>query len=200
MKFNTLLFLLLLICLACGDDNKKLENEFKNASETVNNASKLANEAKSMQENITDLRSKEHLSEAQFESWLPETLLGMPRSTTSINMIPGMGSCGVHYKEGNKRIRVMIIDGAGEKGAGGVGPYRMSSKMDYDQKDEWGYTKTRVIDGLKVKESYRKSADSYTLSMFYDNRFAVDIETFEIAQSALDQIVSELNLKALSKF
>ncbi len=36
--------------------------------------------------------------------------------------------------------------------------------------------------------------------MFYNDRFAVAIETFEIAQKELDQIVFELNLEALSKF
>jgi len=36
--------------------------------------------------------------------------------------------------------------------------------------------------------------------MFYNDRFAVAIETIEIAHKELDQIVSELNLVALSKF
>ncbi len=106
------------------------------------------------------------VSKEQFESWVAETLIDLPKASSMINFIPGLSSSGTTYSKQNKSVRVMVIDGAGEKGASGVGPYRMSSTMDYDQEDEWGYTKSRIISGIKVKESYRKSGEAYTLSMF----------------------------------
>ena len=53
-------------------------------------------------------------------------------------MIPGLSSFGSSYSVMNKRMRIMSIDGASEKGTGGVGLYRMSRKMDYDTKDTCG--------------------------------------------------------------
>ncbi len=114
--------------------------------------------------------------------------------------MPGLGSCGANYKIGNKRIRVMVIDGAGERGAGGVGPYRMSSKMEYNTEDEWGYTKTVVIDGVNAKRSYVKTSGMYSLSMYYANRFAVDIEIHNFSEDMLEEIVEALNLSELKKF
>ena len=197
IKFKILLIVLELLSNSCKEETKKIGNEIQNTTQIIKNAKKVANEANGMQENIKLLRNKEPLTKEQFESWLPETLANMPLTSSMINMIPGMGSCGGTYHVGNKRIRVMVIDGAGEKGAGGVGPYRMSSKMDYDTEDTWGSTKTVLIDGVKAKKSYLKSSNSYDLSMFYAERFAVDIKTNEIDEATLEKIIQELNLNEL---
>lgn len=198
LKYFTTCFFVI-ICISCGNDTKKLDTEInEEASQTIKNASKVVSEAENMQEDMIALRDKTPLTKEAFESWLPKTLLNLPRSSTSINFLPGLSSCSGTYSLGNKKIRVMVIDGAGEKGAGGVGPYRMSSKMDFNQEDEWGYQKSKTIQGIKLKESYRKSGDAYALSMFYNDRFAVDIKTSEIAHEELEQILEELNLDQLS--
>ncbi|RDK86968.1 hypothetical protein [Marinirhabdus gelatinilytica] len=198
LKYIPAILFLIMTLSSCGNESNKVATEIENATQTIKNSKKVAESASGMQENIQLLRKMEHLTKEQWEAWLPETVLGMPSTTPQFNFLPGLGSCAANYKVGNKRIRVMVIDGAGEKGAGGVGPYRMSSKMDYDTEDKWGYTKSRMINGIKVKESYNKTGDSYSLSMFYNERFAVDVETHEIEQSELDQIVKGLNLNKLS--
>ncbi|MDX1364333.1 MAG: hypothetical protein R3243_08960 [Arenibacter latericius] len=194
--FKHLIILLLIGVLgtSCAENGKKLKKEIEDSSQIIKNSKSVAKEAAGMQENMALLRDKDPLSKEQFKSWLPDTLLNLPLTSSMFNIIPEMGSCGGTYHIGNKRIRVMVIDGAGEKGAGGVGPYRMSSKMDYDTTNDWGYTKTRMISGIKVKESYNKGANSYNLSLFYGERFAVDIKTNEIDKESLDKIVRELNL------
>ena len=196
-KYKILLIGLALLGNSCKEETKKLGNEIRNTTEIIKNAKKIAKEANGMQENIKLLRNKEPLTKEEWESWLPETLLDMPMTFSQINFMPGLGSCGATYKIGNKRIRLMVIDGAGERGAGGVGPYRMSSKMDYDTEDTWGSTKTVLIDGVKAKKSYLKSSNSYDLSMFYAERFAVDIKTNEIDEATLEKIIQELNLNEL---
>lgn len=198
LRYSTTCFFAI-ICISCGNDTKKLDTEInEEASQTIKNASKVVSEAENMQEDMIALRNKTPLTKEAFESWLPKTLLDLPRSSTSINFLPGLSSCSGTYSLGNKKIRVMVIDGAGEKGAGGVGPYRMSSKMDFNQEDEWGYQKSKTIQGIKLKESYRKSGDAYALSMFYNDRFAVDIKTSDIDNEELEQILEELNLDQLS--
>lgn len=193
--FTTCFFAI--ICISCGDDAKKLDTEIKDASQSVKNASKVANQAENMQEKMIALREKTPLTKEEFESWLPETLLDMPRTFSQINFIPGLGSCSANYSIGTKKIKIMVIDGAGEKGAAGVGPYKIYSKMDYDTQDENRYKKSRVIDGVRVVEAYRKSGNTYSLSMFYNERFGVNIEIFELEQKALDQVFKELNLNEL---
>lgn len=187
------------LSISCGIKAKELKNELKISTEMIENTSKVAKEGKNIQENMQSLLDKTPLTKVQWQTWLPETLLDMPLFNPQLNFMPELSSCGANYKIGNKRVRIMVIDGAGEKGAGGVGPYMMSSKMDYDTQDTWGYTKTRTINGLKVKESYLKGSDKYTLSMFYNNRFAVDIETHKITQAELEQIIKELDLNKLEQ-
>jgi len=195
----TILFVIMMLS-SCGNESNKVTREIENATQTVKNSKKVAESASDMQKNVQLLRTMEHLTKEQWETWLPETVLGMPLTTPQINFLPGLGSCSANYKVGNKRIRVMVIDGAGERGASGVGPYRMSSKMDYDSSDKRGYTKTAVIDGVKAKKSYVKTSGMYSLSMFYADRFAVDIETHEFTEDMLEKIVKELNLSTLKSF
>lgn len=184
-----------------GEDNAYKSSttveKIKSTQKTIENASKAVSGADDMADNMNLLKSKTPLSKEKFESWSPKTLFGLPLTSSTINMLPGMGSCGNTYSMKNRRIRVMIIDGAGEKGSGAVQSYQMSSKMKYDQDESWGITKTKIINGLKVKETNFKGEDKFSLSIFYNNRFAVDIETIEISGDNLEQLLIELNLDQL---
>jgi len=200
LRYTFKVLLISSIFTSCGNESKEDAKVMENSTQTMNTTKNVVNEASEMEGNIRQLRKKEYLTKDQWKSWLPKTLLDMPMSNQQLNFMPGLGSCGATYKIGNKRIRVMVIDGAGEKGASGVGPYRMSSKMDYDSKDEWGSTKTVVIDGVKAKKSYVKTSGMYSLSMFYADRFAVDIELHDFLEDRLEEVVKELDLSELKKF
>ncbi|MBR9855714.1 MAG: hypothetical protein GYB37_14235 [Algicola sp.] len=192
MKIYTshLIPLISLLLISCGGkEGNKTEPE---TSSTID----LVETVKDMQENRGTLVNETPLTKEEFAAWLPETLLGMPLSSSTINMVPGLGSCGATYSINNRRVRVMVIDGAGEKGNNAVGSYRMASTMEYDEKGSWGSTKTTTLNGLKVKESALTNG-KYNLSMFYDNRFAVDVETYEVGHEELEQIIKELNLEQL---
>ena len=131
MKINTSYFIILisLLLISCGGkEGNKTEPE---TSSTID----LVETVKDMQENRGTLVNETPLTKEEFAAWLPETLLGMPLSSSTINMIPGLGSCGVTYNINNRRVRVMVIDGAGEKGNNAVNTYRMSSTMEYDEKE-----------------------------------------------------------------
>ena len=184
--------------MSCGEKSKELKNDLKNTKNVLEAAVEVANDGENMKKNIQDLRTKTPLTKDQWQTWLPETLLDMPMTFSQINFMPGIGSCGAFYKVGNKRIRVMVIDGAGKRGAGVVGPYRMSNKIEYNEEGIWGATKTIEIDGHKAKLSSLKSGKN-SISMFYDNRFAVDIETNEVEEhDALYKIFRKLNLEQLN--
>ncbi|MCK7590766.1 hypothetical protein M0G43_09285 [Subsaxibacter sp. CAU 1640] len=197
LKYLGCICILGMMLVSCGDNAKQAKDELNKAKNDIKNAQELAKESEAMVDNINTLKEESHLTEEEFKTWSPDTLLGMPLTSSTINMIPGLGSCGNTYSIKNKRIRVMVIDGAGEKGAGSVSPYRMSSKMDYNEENTWGYTKSKIINGIKVKESYLKGNEKYSLSMFYDERFAVDIETQEVSKEDLPRILEELNLEEL---
>lgn len=192
MKINISYFILFtsFLLISCGG---KEDNKTK--SETSNTID-LVKTVKDMQENGETLVYETPLTKQEFESWLPETLLGMPMTSSTINMLPGLGSCGATYSINNRRVRVMVIDGAGEKGNNAVNTYRVSSTKEYDEKGTWGSTKTTTLNGFKLKESALTNG-KYNLSMFYDNRFAVDVETYEVGHEELEQIIKELNLEQL---
>lgn len=178
------------LLVSCG--SKESKKPYQDATNTV----ELVRTAKDVQENQSSLANETPLTKEEFASWLPGTLLGMPLTSSTINMLPEIGSCSATYSVNNRRIRVMVIDGAGEKGNNAVNTYRMSSTMEYDEKGSWGSTKTTILNGLKVKESALTNG-KYNLSMFYDNRFAVDVETFEVGHEELEKIIKELNLEQL---
>jgi hypothetical protein len=197
--FNYLLFILI-VCTACNNkqDSKTSTKEPEKITKAVKNTKEVVNNASSTKDNLQELRKTEHLTKEQFEAWLPEKLLGLPRTSTTINSSPEFGSCAAFYTVGNTRIHVKVFDGAGERGASAVGVYRMLEKMEYDNTYDYGYRKTRMIDGAKVKENYFKP-NRYTIMMFYGERFGVDIETHEIEHDQLEEIFKELNLNGLIK-
>jgi hypothetical protein len=176
----------LFFLFSCGDNKAKDKNNIQETGKTVKKTSKTT----------ASLVSETPLSKEQFESWLPETLLGLPRTSENINGLKDMGSCTANYSENNTRIRLMVFDAAGQQGYNVTATYRDSSTRDYDEKGSWGYTKTKIINGIKVKESYLKD-EKYNLSIYYNNRFAVDIETHEIGEEKLEQLLKELNLDQL---
>ena len=45
-----------------------------------------------------------------------------------------------------------------------------------------------------------KTSGMYSLSMYYANRFAVDIEIHNFSEDMLEEIVEALNLSELKKF
>ncbi len=182
--------MVLLLIISCGS---KEDNKTEPKTSSTND---LVKTVEDIQDNKRTLVHKTPLTKEQFEAWMPKTVLGMPLTSSAINVISGMGSCGGTYSVNNRRVRVMVIDGAGEKGNNAVSTYRFSSTREYDEKGSWGTTKTTTLNGLKVKESALKSG-KFSLSMFYNNRFAVDVETYEVSHDELEQIVKDLNLEQL---
>lgn len=197
LKTKVIVFFTACLIASCGENAEKVKNEIENTKNTIENASKAVSEADDMADNTNLLKGKTPLSKEKFESWLPKTLLGLPQTSAAINRLQDIGSCSATYSEKNTRIRVMVIDAAGEKGADATATYRMSSTREYDEKGSWGYTKTKTINGIKVKETKFKGEDKYNLSLFYNNRFAVDIETHEIGEEKLEQLLKELQLDQL---
>jgi len=201
MKSYILSIVGLSLCIglySCGKEKSGLQKEINNAVETIDNAMNVANHSEQIKNDILQLRKTTPLTKEQFESWVPETLLELPRSNVQINLMPGISSCSATYKIGNRRVQFTVIDGAGEKGAGAVGVYRMSQQINYNQEENWGYTKTKTIEGLKVKESFLKDSNSYQVSLFFDNRYAVNVRSYEVSYEELKQIFKELNLPKLS--
>jgi hypothetical protein len=199
LKYILITLCTFLILASCGNESKKIKAELENAAQTVKNANKVADEAPAMQKNMQELRTKTPLTKEQWESWLPEKLIDLPHTSSFINSTSGLGSCGITYHILNKRVEVMVFDGAGDIGASSVGVYIMSSIKEYNQVADWGYEKSVVIDGIKMKETYRKSGDKYNLAMFYNNRFALDIDTKEVNHEELVQMIKELHISGLKK-
>lgn len=197
LKQLTAVLFLCVILASCRNESKNASTEVKNETQKIKNVNELADEAPDMKDNILELQKMDHLTKEQWQSWLPERLLDLPVTSSQINFLPGLGSSSATYSIRNKRIRVMVIDGAGERGANGVGPYRASSKIEYNDEGSWGSTKTIDIEGHKAKFSDLKN-EKYSVSMFYDERFAVDIETHELPREALEQIIKQLNLNELN--
>ncbi|MFC5625859.1 hypothetical protein [Algoriphagus winogradskyi] len=150
----------------------------------------------SVQDNAETLTELTPLTTEQFKAFFPETLIGLPQTSFAESFIPGIGTGSATYRTANKSIRIMIIDGAGAKGADAVGTYKFAHTKDYDEKGSWGYAKTIIHEGIKMKES-GLAEDRFNWSLFYKDRFAIDIDAKEVAKEELDAIMKDLNLERL---
>ncbi|WP_425637416.1 hypothetical protein ACPUEN_18590 [Algoriphagus yeomjeoni] len=156
----------------------------------------LESPPESVQDNAETLSELTPLTTEQFKAFFPETIIGLPQTSFVESFMPGIGSGSATYRTANRSIRIMIIDGTGEKGADAVGTYKFSHTKDYDEKGSWGYTKTIVHEGVKMKES-SLGEDRFNWSLFYKDRFAVDIDGKEVTKEELDGIMKDLNLTRL---
>ncbi|WP_296703573.1 hypothetical protein [Algoriphagus sp.] len=180
----------LLLLISCSG------NEGLKSDEKTEQSESLAVSGETVHENSTDLSKLSPLSTEQFKAFFPATLIGLPQTSFVESFMPGLGTGSATYRTGNRSIRVMIIDGAGEKGSGAVSSYQFSHTKDYDEKGSWGYTKTIYHEGIKMKES-GLSEDEFVWALFYKDRFAVDIEAKEVTKEELGAIMKELNLENL---
>ncbi|RAI90188.1 hypothetical protein [Algoriphagus yeomjeoni] len=186
-------FIGLILLVSCGGKESAQSGETMGVEEDIESSSE------SNQDNAETLTELSPLTTEQFKAFFPETIIGLPQTSFVESFMPGIGSGSATYRTANRSIRIMILDGAGEKGADAVGTYKFSHTKDYDEKGSWGYTKTIDHEGVKMKES-SLGEDRFNWSLFYKDRFAVDIDAKEVTKDELDGIMKDLNLERLPAY
>ncbi len=144
------------------------------------------------------------ISKKQYESWLPEKLDDLKRTsyevgkklerTTSIN------NAYLQFGEGSKKIDVTILDCAGSKET--IGIYTLMLDMsgsEWKDKTESGYQSSTKMDSTPALVVYDEKEKAATLSYNTNDRFVVRAQAADMTPEELWEYLKKLNVEGLVK-
>jgi hypothetical protein len=140
------------------------------------------------------------LSSEEIKAYLPETLGGLPRTSTSASRNAAMGfqvaEAQADYGDGaGKGLRLEINDTGGAHGI-----LALASWANIEEEKEWqgGYEKTYRADGRIVHERWDSGRGSGEFSVIVGNRFSVEISGNAASMDELKAaLATGVNLAAL---
>jgi len=196
-------FLLLTIVsmVACNSNRDKAKIQIKDdkGKTTIAIDSKGLQELVTAAENAEDktdmLKKLAPLSTDQLKAIMPEELAGMKKTSSSVNTYTGTAlSIATYQSEDGKELKLLVYDCAGEGGAG-IYSLRYGLLLNYNYEDENGYQKIVDFNGQKVRETYIKSSDEYSMTFPSNDRLLVTIEGKKTGLDLVKQAANSLNLK-----
>ena len=197
------LLLAVVMLAACGSKKSKETSNTTNNGQTNNenstgttntNPSTNTDGSNDMAKMMEEMKKMPALSTDQIKSMLPETLMGMKRTSFSANSMMGYGVGEARYKaDDGKQLHLSIFDCSGVAGAAYYS--MMYWGMNMEREDENGYEKTTTFNGTKAIEKYQKGSDQYTLTFPASNRLLVTVEGEQTGLDMVKQAAGSLNLK-----
>jgi hypothetical protein len=195
MKKNLLLLIAaVLLFVACGSDKRQEEGK-----ETVVTEKEAEKEPESInittdktEAKIEELKKLKPISNESLKAILPEELNGLKRTSYNVvNMGFAMGQA--EYKVGDDgEIKVIVYDCVGEAGSAFYG-MNYFTRLNMEQEDENGYTKSVDFGGAKAIEHFDKSSKNYTLTYVTAERFLVSLEGRNASYDQLKSLARALD-------
>ena len=194
-----------LTLVSCSKSETNTEEKSGGLSDVVSNVknySKLTTSAQGISKNIETLKQLQPLTNEELKAILPEELLGLKRRELSVgdNAMMAISTAEAKYSDGeNKRIKVDVMDGAGETGSAMVSILMMSLNMNKEKTTESGYEKTAEINGNKaiIIENNNGSYLTSKIQTVVKDRYLITMDGNDIAFDDLKKALDELNLAAL---
>ena len=140
-----------LMLVACSKEEKVKEEKTGGLSDlisTAKNYSTINNSLQDVNKNIENLKNLIPLTNEELKAVLPEQLLGLKRKELSVgdNAMMNLSTAEAKYAdEDNKRIKVEIVDGAGETGSAMVSIMVMGLNVNKEKTTESGFEKSTEI-------------------------------------------------------
>ncbi len=197
---KTVAFLAVILLNSClGEATDKL----KNAKETVSNTTTLIKQVHKVENRIEILKNEASLTNEELKTWLPKTIDNLERSgfkvgsTGYANVASVEGTYG--SKDQGRRLKVVVMDGAGPTGSIMMAGLGMASKLDMEEENENKHQKTVTINGIKAMQTYHKKRFETGLQFVHDDRFGVMINGIQMQPEETWAMVEKLNLKKLTE-
>ncbi|QOW09670.1 hypothetical protein Q73A0000_04465 [Kaistella flava (ex Peng et al. 2021)] len=195
----------ILMLVACSKEEKVKNEKTGSLSDLVSSAKDYSKVSSSMQDvtkNIENLKNIPPLTNDELKAVLPEQLLGLKRKELSVgdNAMMNLSTAEAKYSdEANKRIKVEIIDGAGETGSAMVSIMIMGLNVNKEKTTETGFEKSTEINGAKSIISENKSGDRITskIETVLKNRYLLTVSADGFSYDELQKVLGELNTSAL---
>ena len=189
-----------------GDSSNLNENEEKgllenlsDAKGAVNSLSKMEEYAKEMETRIKELKDLTPVSIDVLKSALPEEIDGMKRSSYEVGEMSAMnistGKAEYASEDGNRRLSLEIMDGAGEAASGLASILLLALQTDKDSENQSGFERTTDLNGIRALIKERSSGESkYSeIQWIKDKRFIMTLKGDGFAYNDLATIQQKLN-------
>ena len=195
-----------LMLVACSKEEKVKTEKSGGLSDlvsTAKNYSKINSTMQDVGKNIENLKNLTPLTNDELKTVLPEELLGLKRRELSVgdNAMMNLSTAEAKYAddEKTKRIKVEIVDGAGETGSAMVSIMMMGLNVNKEKTTEFGFEKSTEINGVKSIVSERKEGENINseIQTVLKNRYLVTLKADGFSYEQLKSALSTLNNSAL---
>ncbi|MFC3414431.1 hypothetical protein [Algoriphagus hitonicola] len=142
------------------------------------------------------LREKVPISKEVLKTWLPETVGDYKRTQLISGHREDSGIVSVladyqHQDSQELKVKVEILDGAGENGSILLKAAQERLKLDIEENKEGMETRVYLLDGLRVRESENKEQQFAEIEFVDQNRYLFQIKGFGISLSQLWEFSSK---------
>lgn len=194
-----------LVLFCCSKEESKQKAKSGGLSDVVSNVknySKINSSVQDVSKNIETLKKMTPLTNEELKALLPEELLALKRKELSVgdNAMMQLASAEAKYSDGDqKKIKLEIMDGAGETGSAMVSILMMSFNMNKEKITETGYEKTAEINGNKaiIKENSGENYVNSSIQMVAKNRYLITLTGDGISYDDLEKALNQLKLSQL---
>lgn len=204
-----------LICQSCGsnsndgstdtkaDEEKGILENLSDAKGAVKHLSKVEEYAKEMENRIKELKGLTPVSKDVMKSSLPEEIQGMKRISYEVGEMSAMsiasGKASYSSEEGNRKISLEIMDGAGEAASGLASILLLAFQTDKDSENESGFERTIDLNGSRalVKEKSYGDTKNSEIQWVKDKRFIITFKGDGYTYDELASIHKSLDLSNL---
>ena len=143
---------------------------------------------------------KEVVNFRELKELLPESLAGMGRTSHTGEKAGAMGftmsTASAEYREGNKELKVTIVDVAGAAAAMmGMAAW---ATVEVDRETDDGYERSTMIEGYKGYEKYDSKSKAGQVSVIVGNRFIVTVDGRNVSEKELADAIGKIGLKKLA--
>lgn len=194
-----------LMLVTCSKEEKVKEEKTGDLSDLVSTAKTYGKMGSSMQDvtkNIENLKNIPPLTNDELKAVLPEILLGLKRKELSVgdNAMMNLSTAEAKYSDDDgNRVKVEIVDGAGETGSAMVSIMMMGLNVNKEKTTEFGFEKSTEINGVKSIVSERKEGENISseIQTVLKNRYLVTLKADGFSYEQLKSALSTLNNSAL---
>lgn len=194
-----------LMLVTCSKEEKVKEEKTGDLSDLVSTAKTYGKMGTSMQDvtkNIENLKNIPPLTNDELKAVLPEIILGLKRKELSVgdNAMMNLSTAEAKYSDdGGNRVKVEIVDGAGETGSAMVSIMMMGLNVNKEKTTEFGFEKSTEINGVKSIVSERKEGENINseIQTVLKNRYLVTLKADGFSYEQLKSALSTLNNSAL---
>ncbi len=196
-----LLLIIAVVGLLFACDNP-VSNKIKETKENVSNTRNAVKEMENMQEDMEDLQQMEPLTNEELKAWLPEEINGMKRTGYKAGQTAYMQIAQVEgtyqNEDKTKRLRIQVIDGAGQMGAAATAGFRLVFSQDFEEEDEYKIRRTVRKNGMKAIEEYKKNNNNSEVQFMQNDRFYIQVNGTNMDLDETWEAIEEMDASDLS--